>query len=153
MPFVPADESVTNSLKSHVRLQLRELRLRVARKGWTILVVDDNAINRRLMEALLVNAGQTCLLAASGAEALSILAASSVDAVLLDLQMPEMSGHETAARIRAGEAVSGRRLPIIAVTAHSWEQERDKCLVAGMDDFLEKPLNESDLWAALLALA
>jgi PAS domain S-box-containing protein len=112
-----------------------------------VLVVDDNPVNRVVMEAMLGERGLAVDLAEDGGEALIMLAPAHL-AVFMDCQMPNIDGYEATARIRAGE--SGRvRVPIIAMTAHALEGDRERCLLAGMDDYLSKPLRSPDLDAVL----
>jgi CheY-like chemotaxis protein len=121
-----------------------------AHRKLTILVADDNAINQRLAHIVLTQAGHDVLLASDGAEAVHLSANRAVDLVLMDLSMPKLDGFAATAAIRARETTAARRLPIIALTAHSLEEERDNCLAAGMDGFLVKPL-QPDAIAAVIA--
>ncbi|MBZ0153876.1 MAG: response regulator [Planctomycetes bacterium] len=108
-----------------------------------VLVVEDNAINQTVARRMLEQLGQTVHLAGNGIEALAALQQASFDLVLMDCQMPEMDGFEATRRIRAGEAPP--RLPIIALTANSLKGDRERCLAAGMDDYLSKPIRMADL--------
>ncbi|WP_296604833.1 response regulator [Nocardioides sp.] len=112
-----------------------------------VLVVEDNVVNQLVAAGLLEALGYRTRIADDGAAALTALAEEPFDAVLMDVQMPLMDGYAATRAIRAGEAGSGRRLPIIAMTAAAVEGERERCLAAGMDDFLTKPVD-----AAALAL-
>jgi two-component system sensor histidine kinase/response regulator len=112
-----------------------------------VLVVDDNPVNRVVMEAMLRKRGLTVDLAEDGGEALFMLAPAHL-AVFMDCQMPNVDGYEATARIRAGESAGGR-VPIVAMTAHALEGDRERCLRAGMDDYLSKPLRSQDLDAVL----
>jgi PAS domain S-box-containing protein len=114
-----------------------------------VLVTEDNPINQVLVRDLLEKEGHTVLVANTGKEALAVLDQHPVDVVLMDVQMPEMSGFEVTARIREQETLVGGRLPIIAVTAHAMKGDRQRCLEAGMDDYLAKPLKAQELFAAL----
>ena len=110
-----------------------------------ILVVDDSEVVLGVTRELLRGLGQDVATARSGAEALAQLGGRPVDLVLLDCQMPEMDGFETARRIRAGEGGSGRCVPIVAFSAGAPELYREQCLAAGMDDCLAKPIPPSAL--------
>lgn len=112
-----------------------------------ILVVEDNAINQTVVRRMLEQLGQQVHLAGNGIEALAALQQSAFDLVLMDCQMPEMDGFEATRRIRGTEAST--RLPIIALTANSMKGDRERCLQAGMDDYLAKPIRMTDL-ASLL---
>ncbi len=114
-----------------------------------ILVAEDNAINRTVTARMLEQRGHRITLAENGREALAALREAAFDLVLLDLDMPVMDGYEAAAAIRAGEARGGRRIPIVAVTAHAMKGQKEKCLAAGMDDCLSKPVRAQDLFAAV----
>jgi CheY-like chemotaxis protein len=115
-----------------------------------VLVVDDNAVNRRILARQLELAGAQADAASGGEEALQRWRSVGYDLVLADLQMPGMDGFELARRIRASEVASGRRrTPILAVTASTLgEQEQESC-AAGMDGFLAKPIGGTELAAAL----
>ncbi|MBX7433098.1 response regulator [Mycobacterium sp. Y57] len=115
----------------------------------TILVVDDNATNRMLVEAQLTKLGYACESAADGAEAVNRIASGGIDAVLMDCNMPVMDGYEATRRIRAGERGTGAHLPILALTASTVGSNRDACERAGMDGFLGKPLLLSTLAAEI----
>ncbi|NJD39789.1 MAG: response regulator [Geobacter sp.] len=115
-----------------------------------ILVVEDNAVNMLVARGILQKQGHTVLQAANGEEALAMLRISAVDLVLMDCQMPVMDGFEATRRIRAGEAgEQNRRLPIIAMTAHAFAQDRQSCVEAGMDDYLNKPVQPKILLARI----
>ena len=120
-------------------------------KGVRVLVVEDNEANQEIVSEMLQAKGiaETC--ARNGRIALERLAADArYDIVLLDLQMPEMDGFETVARIRATPALAGQR--VVALTAHAMLGERERCLAAGMDDYLTKPIHSPSLFRTLLKL-
>jgi len=112
-----------------------------------VLVVEDNVVNQLVAAGLLEALGYGTRIVDDGAAALTALAEEHFDAVLMDVQMPRMDGYAATRAIRAGEAGGGRRMPVIAMTAAAVEGERERCLAAGMDDFLTKPVD-----AAALAL-
>jgi PAS domain S-box-containing protein len=115
-----------------------------------VLVVDDNAINLKVARALLTRIGHESHAAQSGEEAIRALSAESFDVVLLDLEMPGMDGMETTRRIRAGEAgQQAKHVKVIAVTAHALSGYRERCLEAGMDGFIPKPMGLGELMGGL----
>ncbi len=118
-------------------------------RGARVLVVEDNAINRQVARELLEAAGAVVSLANNGVEALAAISADAVhlDAVLMDLQMPEMDGYEAARTIRKDPRHDG--LPIIAMTAHAFEEERARCRDAGMNAHVSKPVDPDELFAVL----
>ncbi|MDO3378559.1 hybrid sensor histidine kinase/response regulator [Geoalkalibacter halelectricus] len=112
-----------------------------ARSG-RILLVEDTPVNIRYVQALLSKAGHEVLVAQTGAEAVAIWEREPIDLILMDLQLPVMDGYAAAGRIRELEQLKGRsRVPIIALTAHAMKGDRERCLAAGMDDYLAKPLD------------
>ena len=113
-----------------------------------VLVVEDNPVNQLVAVGLLEALGYTAETADDGVAALESLRTAAYDAVLMDVQMPRMDGYAATRAIRAGEA-EGRRLPVIAMTAAAVEGERERCLEAGMDDFLTKPVDPGALAAVL----
>lgn len=111
-----------------------------------VLVADDDPVNRRLASILLTRAGHTVHAVASGFEALSALALRAFDLILLDYEMPGLSGPETAQRIRSGDCgEQAKSATILAVTGHCGEGERQCCLNAGMDGVIVKPLTHVSL--------
>ncbi|ROR32136.1 ATP-binding protein [Inmirania thermothiophila] len=119
--------------------------------GLHLLVVDDNAVNRRLMELLLGQAGARVTLAADGREALAAAAAQPFDAIFMDLHMPGMSGERVLKRLRAAEGPN-RATPVIALTAAGAGDERQRLLGRGFDDFVAKPVDEHALARVLARL-
>lgn len=114
-----------------------------------ILVAEDNAFNSQLLEQLLAQRGHRARVASDGREALSLAEDGAFDLLLLDIHMPELDGFQVAQAIRQREQTTGRHLPIIALTARSSEADRQRCLAAGMDDFLAKPIQASNLWSVI----
>jgi signal transduction histidine kinase/HPt (histidine-containing phosphotransfer) domain-containing protein len=118
-------------------------------RGLHVLLVEDNPVNRKLAECVLEKAGYGVTTADNGAAALSALERDRFDLVLMDVQMPEMDGIETTARIRKREKASGGHVPVLALTAHAMPGDRARCLAAGMDGYLMKPIQPSMLLDAL----
>ena len=114
-----------------------------------ILVAEDQEFNAQLLEQLLGRRGHHVRLAGNGREALDMAGEQAFDLLLLDLHMPELDGFEVAQAVRERERTAGGHLPIIALTARSRKEDREQCLAAGMDDFLAKPVQAADLWAAI----
>jgi signal transduction histidine kinase/FixJ family two-component response regulator len=114
-----------------------------------LLVAEDNVVNQKLIRRLLEKRGHTVSMASNGVEALACLAEQRFDVLLLDLQMPELDGLEVCKRVRAAEKVTGAHLPIVALTAHAMNSDREACLQAGMDGYLSKPIQAEGLIAAL----
>ena len=115
-----------------------------------LLVAEDNPVNQKLLQQLLGRLGCRPDIASNGAECLQLLNRGTYDAVLMDCQMPELNGYDATARVRAGEAgETNRSIRIIALTAHAMAGDREKCLAAGMDDYLTKPIQPAQLAAAL----
>jgi CheY-like chemotaxis protein len=120
--------------------------------GLRILLAEDNVINQRVADRMLRRLGCTVDIAANGVEAVAKWGSGSYDAILLDWQMPEMDGPQTAQWIRRAE--KGReRIPIIAVTANAMSGDRQKCLDSGMDGYVAKPIQLAALHAALVPVA
>ena len=119
--------------------------LREDSQGLRILLAEDNLVNATLARRLLEKRGHAVDVAADGRQALAKLRAASFDVVLMDVQMPTMDGFETTAAIRAMESTSGGHLPIIAMTAHAIKGDRERCLAAGMDGYVAKPIRVGEL--------
>jgi PAS domain S-box-containing protein len=116
-----------------------------SRRSCRVLVAEDNPVNQKLALRLLEKHGHVVRLANNGREALELLEQEAFDVILMDVQMPEMGGFEATARIRAAEKDSGRHIPIVALTAHAMRGDRERCLDAGMDAYVCKPIQEMDL--------
>jgi CheY-like chemotaxis protein len=114
-----------------------------------VLVAEDNAVNRKLAEHLLQRRGHTAVMVTNGREATEVLLQEPVDLILMDLQMPEMDGFEATAVIRERERASGRRTPIVALTAHAMEGDRQRCLDADMDGYISKPVKAVELFEVI----
>ncbi len=122
------------------------------RRGLRVLLAEDNAINQKLASRLIEKRGHTVIVAENGHEALAALAKQEFDLVVMDVSMPEMDGFEAAAAIRANEKATGTHIPIIALTAHAMKGDREKCLAAGMDGYVSKPIDAKELFAMIEAL-
>jgi CheY-like chemotaxis protein len=110
-----------------------------------ILLAEDNAVNQKIATRVLEKQGYEVTVAADGHQALAALDRAQFDVVLMDVQMPEMDGFETTAAIRAQERETGNHIPIIAMTAHAMQGDRERCLAAGMDNYVSKPLKVPEL--------
>ena len=114
-----------------------------------LLLAEDNAVNQRLAVSLLEKRGHQVVVAGNGREALAALDDGPFDAVLMDVQMPEMDGFEATAAIRGRESATGGHTPIVAMTAHALKGDRERCLAAGMDAYVSKPLRPQELFDVL----
>jgi len=114
-----------------------------------ILLAEDNRVNQMLAVALLAKKGHHVDVAINGKEAVQQLEAGEYDLVLMDVQMPEMDGLEATRVIREAEQGTERHIPIVAMTAHAMKGDRERCLEAGMDDYVSKPIDPAELYAAL----
>jgi len=118
-----------------------------------ILLAEDNLTNQKLAERLLTKRGHKVTIANNGKEAVALLAERSFDFVLMDVQMPEMDGFEATAAIRAKEMSIGGHVTIIAMTANAMQGDKERCLAAGMDGYVSKPIRLPELLATMAALA
>jgi signal transduction histidine kinase/CheY-like chemotaxis protein len=118
-----------------------------------VLLAEDNRVNQAVAAGLLKRDGHLVTIVENGVAAVAALTTTRFDAVLMDVQMPEMGGFEATAAIRARESITGERVRIIAMTAHAMEGDRERCLDAGMDDYVSKPIRQSDLRRAMNAVS
>ncbi len=114
-------------------------------------MAEDNPINQMLAVRLLEKAGHRVAVANNGEEALAAIAREPFDLVLMDVQMPVMDGFEATALIRQQEKGTGRHLPIVAMTAHAMKGDRERCLEAGMDGYVAKPVQREELFDSIAA--
>jgi two-component system, sensor histidine kinase and response regulator len=152
VPQEPEARSATATASAHAQAVAADGGLRPL----LVLLAEDNVVNQRLARSLLERRSHRVVVANNGKEALAALAEQAFDLVLMDIQMPEQDGLETTAMIRASEQASGTHLPIIALTAHTMPGDRERCLAAGMDGYVSKPIQPQDLFetiASVLALA
>jgi two-component system sensor histidine kinase/response regulator len=126
--------------------------VREARRNLKILVVEDNRVNQRLALRLLEKLGHSVELANNGREAVDMLDQGVYDVVFMDLQMPELGGIEATVVIREHEKRTGIHVPIYALTAHAMKGDRERCLEAGMDGYLSKPIRSQELYKVLDAV-
>ena len=117
-----------------------------------VLLAEDNEVNQELAVRMLEKRGHAVTVAGNGREALAALGGGAFDLVLMDVQMPEMDGLEATAAIREREAGAGRHIPVIALTAHAMKGDRERCLAAGMDGYLSKPIRTAELSEAIARL-
>ncbi len=121
----------------------------VGRAPLRVLLAEDSVVNQKLAVALLEQQGHSVHVASSGREAVEALEADTFDVVLMDVQMPEMDGLEATRAIRRAEQPSGRHVPIIAMTAYAMKGDEQRCLEAGMDDYLSKPIRAAGLYETM----
>jgi CheY-like chemotaxis protein len=114
-----------------------------------VLLAEDNAVNQKLMLHVLEKRGYSVTVASDGLLALEAYKRQSFDLVLMDIQMPGMGGFEATRAIRQHEEATSRHIPIIALTAHAMKGDRERCLEAGMDDYLTKPIQKAALFEAI----
>jgi len=123
--------------------------LREERYSLRILLAEDNLVNQKLASRLLERRGHTVVVTANGREAVKALEEQGFDLVLMDVQMPEMDGFEATAALRARERATGTHTPVIAMTARAMTGDRERCLAAGMDGYVSKPIQAKELFAAI----
>jgi CheY-like chemotaxis protein len=123
--------------------------LREARNRARILLAEDNAVNQLLAVRVLERRGYIVSVVGTGRQALAALAKEEFDLVLMDVQMPEMDGLETTAVIRERERSTNHHVPIIAMTAHALRGDEERCLSAGMDAYISKPIRTNELFATI----
>ncbi len=119
--------------------------VREGKRCLSVLLAEDNAINQKLATRILQKMGHAVTIAENGKEALQILEIARFDIILMDVQMPEMDGFEATKSIRQKEIITGGHIPIVAMTAHAMSGDRKKCLAAGMDGYVSKPINTQEL--------
>jgi CheY-like chemotaxis protein len=123
--------------------------LREGRRALRILVAEDNAVNQKVILRVLEKQGHKPELAQTGREALEMSAITRFDVILMDIQMPEMDGVTAAAAIRERERDTGCHVPIVALTAHAMKRDEEHCIAAGMDAYVSKPVDISQLQQVL----
>jgi PAS domain S-box-containing protein len=118
-----------------------------------VLLAEDNPVNQRLAVRLLEKQGHAVVVVGDGRQALAALEGGSFDVVLMDVQMPEMDGLAATEALRQREQATGGRMPVLAMTAYAMKGDRERCLAAGMDGYLSKPIQPNELWQALAQIA
>jgi CheY-like chemotaxis protein len=126
---------------------------RPATRRLHILLAEDNEVNQRLAVHLLQKQGHSVAVVGTGKQALEALESRPFDLVLMDVQMPQMSGFEVTAHIRERERLQGGRVPVVALTAHAMKGDRERCLAAGMDAYLAKPIDAAELERVVAGVA
>lgn len=121
----------------------------IAERPLRVLVAEDDRVNQRLIERVLQRQGHQIEIANNGAEALDAFEPGAYDVILMDVRMPEMDGFETTREIRKREEGTDMRIPIIAMTAHAMKGDRERCIVAGMDDYVAKPVKADTVYEVL----
>jgi CheY-like chemotaxis protein len=139
LPAAPGTRSSSAEAQAHIRTN--------------VLLAEDNAVNQKVAVRLLEKLGCRVHAVANGREALEALTYVDYDLILMDCQMPEMDGYAAATAIRAREAATATHIPIIAMTASAMQGDRERCLQAGMDDYVSKPINSQQLLDVLMKWA
>jgi CheY-like chemotaxis protein/HPt (histidine-containing phosphotransfer) domain-containing protein len=147
--LLEAVQTVLGNAMLHPNEALRELGTTTSGRRLRILLAEDHPVNQELVLGILGIEGHAVTLAKNGKEAIEILQNGKFDVVLMDVQMPEVDGYQATAAIREQERHSGRHIPIIAMTAHAMKGDREKCLAAGMDDYISKPIRVATLQKVL----
>jgi CheY-like chemotaxis protein len=125
----------------------------LATVGLRILLAEDGLMNQKVAIRLLERRGHQVAVANNGRDAVAMAASQPYDLILMDVQMPEMDGLEATAEIRRHEQTTGEHIPIIAMTAHAMKGDRERCIDAGMDDYIAKPIHSADLYRVIGAHA
>ena len=139
--------SSENGSENKRAAQLSQISMRMAPEALRsrILLAEDNVVNQLLASRILEKGGHSVVVVSSGKAAMAALQHETIDLVLMDVQMPEMDGLEATMAIRKDEIGRNRHIPIIAMTAHAMTGDRDRCLAAGMDGYISKPIRAHDL--------
>jgi len=142
-----------NPAKPENRVLVTRHSIREQAQSLSFLVAEDNPVNQKLIARLLEKRGHSVMLAQNGQEALELLERRRFDVVLMDVMMPEMDGFEATRRIREREKTGDAHLPIIALTAHAIQGDKERCLSAGMDGYVSKPIKVEELFSVIESAA
>ncbi|HEX5484084.1 MAG TPA: PAS domain S-box protein, partial [Terriglobia bacterium] len=142
-----------SSRRNDQRLLITAHSLRENRRRLNVLLAEDNAVNRLMAVRLLEKSGHSVVQAENGRKAVEAVEKQPYDLILMDVQMPEMDGFEATAAIRAREQGTGRHIPIIAMTAHAMKGDRERCLAAGMDGYMSKPIRTQEFYDLVQSIA
>ncbi|MES2375856.1 MAG: ATP-binding protein [Bacteroidota bacterium] len=151
LPFLKAKRTINKVAVANNEPDKPSNAIKKSGEGIKVLVVEDNAVNQMLIVKVLQNRGFTIDVAENGIIALSKYRNNDYNIVLMDIQMPEMDGYETTRNIRAMESPK-KDIPIMAMTAHTFKGERERCLAMGMNDYIPKPFNVNELFEKIFAL-
>jgi two-component system, sensor histidine kinase and response regulator len=138
---IPIDKPASELITRHT--------VRESQEGLRILLAEDNVVNQRLAIRLLERDGHTVKMVSNGEEAIEAFDSESFDLILMDIQMPAMNGFEATAEIRKREQTTQTVIPIVALTANAMEGDRERCLAAGMNDYVSKPIQIEELNAVI----
>lgn len=144
-------DNIVNALLKKEKTKVREARIESAIKGkpLKILLAEDNLISQKLAVRILEKQGWKVTVANNGKEAVEWIEKNGFDLVLMDVQMPEMDGLEATKEIREKEKITGKHIPIVALTAHAFKEDEEKCLSAGMDGYTTKPIKIQELFKTI----
>jgi PAS domain S-box-containing protein len=149
IPAIPAPANVRTESAVSAEIAAAARRAAAPERLARVLVAEDNIVNQRVAAALLTKRGHSVTVVNNGREAVAALKREPFDLVLMDVQMPEMDGFEATAAIREMERDTGRRVRIVAMTAHAMSGDRERCLAAGMDGYLSKPIDQRSLFEVI----
>jgi CheY-like chemotaxis protein len=138
---------------SEVRTAVQPAVARPQFNGVHILLVEDNLVNQKLMSTIITSVGCTMDLAANGIEAVACAQSSHYDIILMDCQMPKMDGFEATREIRADKVGLNKATPIVAITAKALHGDREKCIEAGMNEYITKPIKPQTIYEVIRKFA
>ena len=146
-------DAIVTALAGHASAQERAdeipRKIQPSERSLRVLLAEDNPVNQTLATRILEKLGHKVHVANNGKEAFERAQAEDFDVIIMDVQMPEMDGLEATTAIRTAEATTGKHVPILAMTAHAMKGDRERCLSAGMDGYLSKPIQIEELQEAI----